>query len=85
MYNIASKWKIFTFLMLFFLLGLLRVAAEGFGQVQFSFDLGEDFTMLSGLFPGVFTALAAEGSGLQGAQRVLPVRALRLPQSVVFL
>ena len=51
MYNIASKWKIFTFLMLFFLLGLLRVAAEGFGQVQFSFDLGEDLTMLSGLFP----------------------------------
>ena len=47
---------------LFFLLGLLRVAAEGFRQVQLSFDLGEDFTMLSGLFSGVFTALAAEGS-----------------------
>ena len=46
---------------LFFLLGLLRVAAEGFRQVQFSFDLGEDFTMLSGLFSGVFAALAAEG------------------------
>jgi hypothetical protein len=37
---------------LFFLLRLLRVAAEGFRQVQLSFDLGEDFTMLSGLFSG---------------------------------
>ena len=47
---------------LFFLLGLLRVVAEAFRQAQFGLDLGEDFTMLSGLFSGVFTALAAEGS-----------------------
>lgn len=46
---------------LFFLLSLLRVAAEGFRQVQLGFDLGEDFTMLAGLFAGVFAALAAEG------------------------
>ncbi len=47
---------------LFFLLSLLRVAAEGFRQAQFGLGLGEDFTMLSGLFSGVFAALAAEGS-----------------------
>ena len=46
---------------LFFLLRLLRVAAERFGEVQFCFDLGEDFTMLSGLLSVVFAALAAEG------------------------
>jgi hypothetical protein len=40
----------------------LGVAAEGFRQAQLGFDLGKDFTMLSGLFSGVFAALAAEGS-----------------------
>lgn len=48
--------------MLFFLLGLLRVAAEAFRQIQFTFDLGEHLTMLFGLFAGVSTARVAEGT-----------------------
>lgn len=34
LYNIASKWKIFAFLMIFILMGLLRVAAERFGEAN---------------------------------------------------
>lgn len=45
---------------LFFLLGLLRVTAEAFRQVQFGFDLGEVFAVLLGLFAGEFAVLAAD-------------------------
>ena len=45
---------------LFFLLGLLRVAAEALGKVQFGFDLGQQFTMLFGLRAGEFAAFTAQ-------------------------
>ncbi len=58
---------------LFFLQCLLRVAAEAFRQIEFSFDLGEDFTMLAGLHTGEFAVLTADGEvvlvfGLGGLQ-----------------
>lgn len=46
---------------LFFLQCLLRVAAEAFRQIEFCFDLGEDFTMLAGLHTGEFAVLTADG------------------------
>ena len=58
---------------LFLFLGFLGVAAEAFWQVEFDFDLGEDFAVLLGLFAGEFAVLAADGEivlvfGLGGLQ-----------------
>ena len=58
---------------LFLMHSLRRVAAEAFWQVEFGFDLGEDFAVFLGLFPGEFAVLAADGEvvlvfGLGGLQ-----------------
>lgn len=58
---------------LFFLQCLLRVAADGFRQIEFCFDLGEEFAVFAGLLPGEFAVLAADGEvvlvfGLGGLQ-----------------
>ena len=46
---------------------------ERFGEVQFGFDLGKDFTMLSGLYSGDFLApecFVGLGDGVLGATSV---------------
>ena len=52
---------------------LRRVASQTLWQVEFGFDLGEDFAVLLGLFAGEFAVLAADGEvvlvfGLSGLQ-----------------
>ena len=43
---------------------LRRVASQTLWQVEFGFDLGEDFAVLLGLFAGEFAVLAADGEAV---------------------